>query len=338
MFSRGRVGEQVIHGPLSPALPAAPARRAASRGRGRWRHRHAHRAAPGRRARRADRAREDPRGARHERRALHRLDGGTRADGGGARAAPALRQARARVARGERAPHHRAHPARHGGAAVRDARDRAARPSRRVILVGGEALYDLVPRDDGTLAAHPGGGPFNTARTIARLEQPVAYLGRLSTDRFGRELERLLADDGVGLDGLIHTAEPTTLALAEVDEHGGASYGFYTEGTAAAGLTADEALGALPGGVDTLHVGTLGLALEPVAAAVEAVIERLSETALVAVDPNVRAGAITDANRYRARLARVIDRSHLVKVSEDDLAWLDPQRPWHEAAAALLAR
>ena len=31
----------------------------------------------------------------------------------------------------------------------------------------------------------PGGGPFNTARTIGRLGGQVAFLGRLSTDRFG---------------------------------------------------------------------------------------------------------------------------------------------------------
>jgi fructokinase len=207
-----------------------------------------------------------------------------------------------------------------------------------VILVAGEALYDLVAQDDGALAAHPGGGPFNTARTIARLEQPVAYLGRLSSDRFGRKLERRLAEDGVGLGALSRTDEPTTLALAEIDQSGGASYRFYVEGTAAAGLTPEEALAALPDGVETLHAGTLGLALEPLAEAVEAVVERLAPEALVAVDPNVRPGAIPDEAAYRARLDRVCAHAHLVKVSEDDLAWLDPQRPWLEAARALRAK
>jgi fructokinase len=207
-----------------------------------------------------------------------------------------------------------------------------------VILVAGEALYDLVARDDGSILARPGGGPFNTARTIARLEQPVAYLGRLSSDRFGRELERRLAEDGVGLGALSRTEEPTTLALAEVDERGGASYRFYLEGTAAAGLEPEEALAALPEGVEVLHAGTLGLAIEPLADAVEAVVERLAPAALVAVDPNVRAGAVADAAAYRARLERVCGHAHLVKVSEDDLAWLDPQRDWRDAASALLDR
>ena len=95
-----------------------------------------------------------------------------------------------------------------------------------VVLVGGEALYDLVLDGTEELRAHPGGGPFNTARTIGRLQQPVAYLGRVSTDRFGRTLERILADDGVHLDAVVYTEQPTTLALAEIDDEGVAKYRF----------------------------------------------------------------------------------------------------------------
>jgi fructokinase len=204
------------------------------------------------------------------------------------------------------------------------------------ILVGGEALYDLVMRDGDAIAAHPGGGPFNTARTIGRLGQPVAYLGRLSNDRFGRNHQRLLAEDGVSLDAVVRTDDPTTLALAEIDDRGGARYRFYERGTAAAGLTTEDALAALPDAVDALHVGTLGLTLEPVAAALEAVVERLAPSALVAVDPNVRPWAIADEAAYRARLERVLGHAHVLKVSEEDLDWLDPDRDPLEAARTML--
>src|SRR5439155_16533383 len=163
---------------------------------------------------------------------------------------------------------------------------------RVVIVVGGEALYDLVAGEDGTIAAHPGGGPFNTARTIGRLEQPVAFLGRLSTDRFGERHERMLADDGVSLSATTRTDEPTTLAIAETDSAGHARYRFYSTGTAALGLTPEAALAALPGEVDVLHVGTLGLVFEPIATALEAVAERVHESALVVLDPNCRPAAI----------------------------------------------
>ena len=208
-----------------------------------------------------------------------------------------------------------------------------------VILVAGEALIDLVPASEtiDALAAHPGGGPFNAARTIGRLERPVAYLGRLSRDRFGQRLEALLAEDGVRLDAIVHTDEPTTLALADVDELGVARYRFYTEGTAAAGLTSDAALAARPDEVQIVHAGTLGLVLEPTASALEAVVERLSGHAMIFVDPNVRPDIIHDAGAYRERLARVLSHSHVLKVSEEDLDWLAPGRRSVDAVRELLA-
>jgi fructokinase len=205
-----------------------------------------------------------------------------------------------------------------------------------MIVVAGEALFDLVLEDTEQLQAHPGGGPFNTARTLGRLEQPVSYLGRLSTDRFGTRLRQLLLDDRVDVGTVVSTDEPTTLALAELDPTGAARYRFYAAGTSAAGLEADVAVRALPPRVEILHVGTLGLVLEPTAIAIEAVVERLAGRALIAVDPNSRPTIVADEAGYRARLRRVLAQADLVKVSEEDVAWLDPGRPPVEAARALL--
>jgi fructokinase len=205
-----------------------------------------------------------------------------------------------------------------------------------VIVVGGEALYDLVAREDGSIEAYPGGGPFNTARTIGRLEQPVTFLSRLSSDRFGEQHMRMLRTDGVTPAARSRTDDPTTLALAEIDRAGQATYRFYTSGTAAIGLTADDALGALPERVDSLHVGTLGLVYEPIASALEAVVEQVHETTLVAVDPNCRPAAIEDEAAYRARLDRILRRTHLLKLSEDDLAWLKPARPLLELGPSVV--
>ncbi len=208
------------------------------------------------------------------------------------------------------------------------------------IVVGGEALYDIVAGPgldvDAAIAGHPGGGPFNVARTIGRLRQPVAFLGRLSTDRLGATHERMLAEDGVSLECVVHSDDPTTLALASVDDDGVARYGFYTHATAAAGLTPEAALAALPEHVSALHVGTLGLVLEPLASALEAVVERLAGSTMVVLDPNCRPQALADPGPYRERLARVLAHSDLVKVSEEDVAWLDPGRSSLEAARALL--
>jgi fructokinase len=207
-----------------------------------------------------------------------------------------------------------------------------------MIVVAGEALYDLVlqgPSDD--LRGHPGGAAFNAARTIGRLEQPVSYLGRVSTDTFGQRLQGMLERDGVGLGSMVTTDDPTTLALAEVDHEGVARYRFYERGTAVPGLTPDLAIAALPERVDMLHVGTLAITLEPVATALEAVVDHLAGHALIAVDPNIRPTVIDDEAGYRERLGRILSRSHVVKVSEEDLAWLDGDQPPVEAVRGLLA-
>ena len=68
-----------------------------------------------------------------------------------------------------------------------------------MITVAGEALIDLVLDHDGCVGAQPGGGPFNTARTIGRLGLAPAFLGRLSSDGFGRLLRASLDQDGVRL-------------------------------------------------------------------------------------------------------------------------------------------
>jgi fructokinase len=205
-----------------------------------------------------------------------------------------------------------------------------------MILVGGEALVDLVLGGGDEVGAHLGGGPFNCARTLGRLEQPVAYLGRISTDRLGARLRERLEADGVSLEAVVETEDPTTLALAELDAEGAATYRFYRDGTSAGGLTVEDALGVLPDEVEMIHAGTLGLIFEPTATAIEAVVEQIADTALVMIDLNCRPSAISDPAGYRARLARLLRRCDVVKASDADLEYLDPGRPDVEAARALL--
>jgi fructokinase len=204
--------------------------------------------------------------------------------------------------------------------------------TRGLVVVAGEALVDLVPSGDG-LRAHPGGGPFNVARAVARLGAPAAFLGRLSTDRFGVLLRDALERDGVRLDCAVGTEDPTTLALAEVGEDGGATYRFYVEGTSAPGLDGGVAL---PGDTTMLVVGTLGLVFEPSATTLERLVAEAPQDVLVAVDPNVRPAAIADPAAYRARLARILARADVVKASAEDLAWLVPDAATPAAALRTL--
>jgi len=208
-----------------------------------------------------------------------------------------------------------------------------------VIAVTGEALIDLVVGRDGRVAAQPGGGPFNTARTIGRLGLAPVFLGRLSTDTFGGLLRDRLARDGVTLGVPEECGVPTTLAAVDVGLDGVAGYHFYLTGTSSVALDYPRLVTALPGGVTALHAGSLALIADPIASGIERLIASdVPAGALVMIDPNCRPEAITDRAAYLARLSRILRRADVVKVSIEDLAYLSPGVPARAAAAALLGQ
>jgi fructokinase len=184
----------------------------------------------------------------------------------------------------------------------------------------------------------PGGGPFNTARALARLGIPTQFLGHLSTDSFGEQLRDLLAADGADLAMTSIGPEPTTLAIAEVDPEGRAAYRFVSDGTSAPNLTRQMVPDSFTPAVNALHVGTLGLVLEPIATTIAALVDREHTERLVMVDPNIRLPMVNNAAGYRARLDRIIAQSTIVKASDADVDWLFPEFDRLAAGRALLAR
>ena len=205
-----------------------------------------------------------------------------------------------------------------------------------MIVVCGEALIDMIHNGDGTRRAAPGGGPFNTARALARLGVPTAFLGRLSSDAFGRELAELLVSDGASLELASVGAESTTIAVADVDSAGLAEYQFLVQGTSAPHLTLDMLPDKLGAEVNALHLGTLGMVLEPMASTLVEFVRRERDGRMVMLDPNIRVGLIPE-DEYRERLQEVIAESTVVKASDADLAWLYPDLTYRRASERLLA-
>jgi fructokinase len=203
-----------------------------------------------------------------------------------------------------------------------------------MMVVAGEALIDLVLAADGSLTPKLGGGPFNVARTIARLGGDVSFLGAVSTDRFGQQFARQLELDGVSPAATVRTDAPTTLAVAEIDDHGSATYRFYLDGTSAPSL---DAVPAAARACEALHVGTLGLVLEPMATTLVDLVDSLPDDVLVMTDPNCRARVIPDRDAYLARLAHVHRRAQVVKISTDDAEFMAPGRSALDLAADLVA-
>ncbi|GAA3370023.1 carbohydrate kinase [Streptomyces sannanensis] len=193
-----------------------------------------------------------------------------------------------------------------------------------MIVVAGESLIDLVPQGGGAplpaLLPVPGGGPYNTAVALGRLGARTAFCSRISTDGFGEALLGGLVAAGVDVSLVQRGPEPTTLAVASVGADGSAGYGFYAEGSADRLF---ELPGVLPAGVRALAVGTCSLVLEPGASAYEALLRREAGHGLLTLlDPNIRPGLIPDAAAYRARFRGWLPYVSLLKLSEEDAAWL----------------
>jgi fructokinase len=203
-----------------------------------------------------------------------------------------------------------------------------------VIVVVGEALVDLVVDAHGSVTAALGGAPVNTSRACGRLGADVSFGGAISVDRFGSMLTAQLAADNVALDLVERSDQPTTLAVAELDERGAASYRFYVDGTSAPSYTT-KLEDRRP---DWLFTGGLGLVFEPMADTVEAMLDDRPAGCAVMVDVNCRPRVVSDRERYLSRLDRVVAQADIVKVSDEDVAYMHPGVAPLEAAHALLAR
>ena len=205
-----------------------------------------------------------------------------------------------------------------------------------MITVAGEALIDLIVDPAGHIDPSFGGGPFNVVRAVARLGLPAAFLGRLSSDRFGRLMRADLDRHGVLAAVEAPADAPTTLAMVDVDPVGVPGYHFYLAGTSAAAIGPEQAI--MPADTAALHIGSLGLVMEPVGSTLEQLVTGLPAGITVMLDPNCRPGAIASWQAYVDRLDRILRRVDLIKTSTEDLSYLFPGQGVEQAAAELLAR
>ena len=210
-----------------------------------------------------------------------------------------------------------------------------------MFVVCGEALMDVFATGDTAagvaLDARVGGSPFNVAVGLARLGQPVAFFSAVSRGFLGERLMRALAAEGVDTSAVRRNDAPTTLGLVGLGADGVPSYAFYGEGCADRQLTPD-ALDELPRGVRAIHLGSYATVVEPIGSTLRALVEREHERTLIAYDPNIRLNVEPDLARWRDMLEWMLPRTHLLKISEEDLQLLLPDTSLQDFAAAALRR
>ena len=200
-----------------------------------------------------------------------------------------------------------------------------------MITVVGEALVDVVARSShDKLTVHPGGSPANVAVALSRLGQPVTLVTQIGADDYGRLIRTHLEGNGVTVILAGPADRPTSQALARLDAQGAATYEF--------DLDWDVRGLRLAGGSTALHIGSLGVMLAPGG---EQVL-RLAESAcrdgviVTSYDPNVRPSVTPDHREVAATVERAAACAHIVKMSDEDLAFLFPGSTPAQLAARFL--
>ena len=196
--------------------------------------------------------------------------------------------------------------------------------------VVGEALVDVVVPADGVPRRSPGGSPMNVAVGLARLGVDTVLLTEVGDDDDGRLVLEHLRASGVSVDdSSVVPGGSTSIATARLDEHGAASYCFDLRWT----------LGprALPDGATALHVGSLGTALRPGRDRVVDLVARARRGGmLVTFDPNSRPTLTPDAGQAWDDVLEVAASADVVKLSDEDLEFLQPGASFGEVAERLL--
>jgi fructokinase len=196
-------------------------------------------------------------------------------------------------------------------------------------LVIGESLIDIVEQGGRVSGEHVGGSPLNVAVGLARLGREIDFLTWIGDDPHGRHIAEYINDAGVQLVSGSQAAARTATARAAVGADGSAEYSF----------DLDWQLSGAPPVAPPLfvHTGSIAAVQDPGCLAVAALIDTYRLSATVTFDPNVRPALIADRDLARARIEHLIEDSDVVKVSEEDLHWIDPGRPPERIAQTWLA-
>ncbi|WP_084864058.1 carbohydrate kinase family protein [Salibaculum halophilum] len=206
-----------------------------------------------------------------------------------------------------------------------------------MILCCGEALIDMLPRQstqgEAAFAPHAGGAVFNTAVALGRLDAGVQFLCGMSSDFLGDLLRDRLAQSGVDASPSPRLDAPCTLAFVRLVD-GQASYAFYDEHSALRSLRPEH----LPDiTANALFFGGISLVGAGCGQVYEDLMLAQADTRVAMLDPNIRPGFVRDAAAYRDRIERMMAAADIIKLSDEDLAWLRGDSATRDLASGLLS-
>lgn len=200
----------------------------------------------------------------------------------------------------------------------------------RAVVCLGELLVHFLPRSSGTVLAEAetfersaGGAAANVAAAVARLGGKVRLIGKVGDDPFGRFLHTVLADCGVEPALLFSDEAPTGLAFEALRKDGERDFLFYGNPPADRLLRKEEILDDWLRDAAVVHFGSQLLIADPArSATVDAARRARVSGAAVSYDPNIRLSLWPSADYARRTILDQLPYADIVKVSDEEIAFL----------------
>lgn len=199
------------------------------------------------------------------------------------------------------------------------------------VICLGEALIDFIPFESGcsleevtAFRKAPGGAPANVAAGLSKLGVPSAFLGKVGDDAFGRFLANTFERNGVDVGGMIFDGSALTgLAFVSLSAEGVPEFMFYRRPSADMLLRPEEIEPSFIRSARAFHYGSITLISEPSKSATETAVRLALEGGLlVSYDPNLRKPLWPDLDEAKKQMLEAMAWPHVVKVSEEELAFL----------------
>lgn len=186
----------------------------------------------------------------------------------------------------------------------------------------GDAVVDLLPDGEGRLLQCPGGAPANVAVGIARLAGNSGFIGRVGGDPFGHFMRQTLTAEQVDTTYLaVDPARRTSTVVVALDDEGERSFTFMVRPSADQFVEPGD-LPAFRQG-EWLHCCSIALACEPSRSTTFEAMRRVQAAGgFVSVDPNIRTDLWSDPQLLRQCLADALSLADVVKLSEEEMAFI----------------
>ncbi len=212
------------------------------------------------------------------------------------------------------------------------------------VVAMGELLIDFTQngysdRGNPVFEANPGGAPCNVLAMLQKLGRKTAFIGKVGQDGFGYQLEKALKETGIATEGLRFDKEVhTTLAVVQKKEDGDRDFSFYRKPGADVMLRMEEVREDLIQNAKIFHFGSLSLTDEPIRKATQRAVQAAKNAGIwLSFDPNLRKPLWESEALAKEQIRYGLKHCHILKISDDELAWLTGERDHDKAVEQLRA-